>query len=154
MDYGWTNDQHQLAIHSVWDNNIEAARKKLPKDYDAFRLHYEETEIDAARHYKLTGGHLVHRIPFEFGALDHPNPVNGKHYLRYDKGNEHGMDRPEDHGQYEAAKFNQRLNPRIDRVGNYKVHDSEVIRAEYDMKAGSLAHFPDVGGLVTSVSCS
>lgn len=150
MDFGWTNDQHQLAEHSRYEDKIEEARKKLPKDYDPWESHYEENELDGQRHLE-TGGFLVGQIPPQFGVLSHPNPGNLRHYLRYNKGDEHEMGRSEDNGLYEAAKFNQHLNPRINRVGNYKTDGSNVIRTVDDMKAGILAHFPDVGGLVTSV---
>lgn len=152
MDHGWSNDQTPLAIHMLDAFGMEKAREKLPEGYNPWDKHYEETEIDAMRHYNITGGELVHQIPPAFGVLCHPNPKNGKYYCRFTKGDNHGMARAEDGGEYEAAKFNQRLNPRPDRVGNYKIDRSDVVRTEDDMKAGNLALFPDVGGLVTSVS--
>ncbi|KAK6074192.1 hypothetical protein SCUP515_06582 [Seiridium cupressi] len=150
MDHGWTNDQPILSLHQLDGVSVRENLKKFPDGYNPYINHYEEHELDSADHYLVTGGPLVHQIPPEFGVLAHPNPRNGKYYLRFTKGDFHGMARPEDNGEYEANKFNQRLNPRADRVGNYRGDKANVRRTEDDMKAGSLAQFPDVGGPLTT----
>lgn len=170
MDQGWTNDQPQVAVHTLNADGMDKIRKRLPPHYNPWYKHYEENEMEAAQHYLIDGGDLVHQIPPEFGTLHHPSP-EGTMKFRYYIGSTHGMARSEDDGAYEAAKFNQRLNPHTRRVGNYQVGKLQVsfkesppgvssnsdqastsIRTVDDMKAGVLAHFPSIGGLVTAVS--
>ncbi|KAF3003364.1 hypothetical protein E8E14_004328 [Neopestalotiopsis sp. 37M] len=152
MDYGYTNDLHPLSLHRLDDWSVRDSIESMPEGYNPFIKHYEETEREANHHFHITGHELANKIPPEFGALSHPNTLNGQYYIRFDKGDDHGMSRPEDNGAYEAAKFNQRINPRIDRVGNHNrwLQGSAFSPTEDDLKAGSLVHFPNIGGLVTS----
>ncbi|ETS74822.1 hypothetical protein PFICI_13306 [Pestalotiopsis fici W106-1] len=150
MDYGYFNDQHALSLHRLDDWGVIETLKKMPEGYNPFDKHYEETELEGNRFQLVEGAELVKQIPPQFGVLCHPNTKNGKYYCRWDKGYDYDMARSEDNGAYEAAKYNQRLNPRIDRVGNYSSAAVDIPRTEDDMKAGSLALFPHVGGLVTS----
>jgi hypothetical protein len=153
MDYGWLNDQWPLAVHKLDYEGQQKALQRMPEGYNPYNQHYEETEKDALTYYLVNGDPLVQQIPPSFGVLCHPNPNNGLYYLRFIKGLDHGMRRTEDGGAYEAAKFNQRLNPRHNRVGNYRGDGADQKRTEDDMKAANLAMFPNIGGLVTSVSC-
>lgn len=150
MDYNYLNDQAALSLHRLDDWSVRESLQKMPEGYNPFTKHYEETELEHNRHYYITGGELAKQIPPEFGDLAHPNSENGEYYFRYNHGYQ-GLARSEDNGAYEAAKYNQRLNPRVDRVGKYGPQSGHITCTD-DMKAGSLVHFPNVGGLVTSVS--
>ena len=101
MDYNYLNDQQPLSLHRLDDWSVRETLEKMPKPYNPFTKHYEETEIEGNRFYMIDGGPLVQKIPQKFGVLAHPHPENGNYYLRYDKGDDHGMARSEDKGEFE-----------------------------------------------------
>ncbi|KAK6214082.1 protein transporter tim10 [Pestalotiopsis sp. IQ-011] len=152
MDYGYLNDNPPIALHDLEEESVAKAIQNFPKGYNPFPQHYEETERNGNDHFVQTSdpGSINNEVHPCFGALGHTNPRNGLYYFRHLQGLEFGLRRPEDGGLYESAKFNQRLNPRVDRVGNYNLERTDQKRTDADMIAGSLVHFPNVGGLVTS----
>ncbi|KAH8205005.1 hypothetical protein TruAng_000888 [Truncatella angustata] len=156
MDHGFLNESlNQVTSLTLAEPEASEVAENLPKGpYNPFRNQPEETEKDALYHFMVTGAPLSQQIPPHFGALSHPDPNSGLYRLRFIKGDGNGMRRPEEHTtQYEHHKYNQRLNPRPDRVGNYgfgMCGTLDSVRTENDMKAGALAQFPNIGGLVTS----
>lgn len=154
MDYGYLNDNPPIALHDLEETSVAKAIKNFPEGYNPFPQHYEETERNGNDHFVRTSepGSINNEIHPSFGVLGHTNRKNGMYYFRYHQGIDFGLRRPEDGGLYESAKYNQRLNPRVNRVGNYNLERTDQKRTDADMIAGSLVHFPNVGGLVTSVS--
>lgn len=154
MDYGYLNDNPPIALHDLEEESVAKAIKGFPEGYNPFPQHYEETERNGNDHFVRTSepGSINNEIHPSFGVLGHTNRKNGLYYFRYHQGIDFGLRRPEDGGLYESAKYNQRLNPRVNRVGNYNLERTDQKRTDADMIAGSLVHFPNVGGLVTSVS--
>lgn len=154
MDYGYLNFNPPIALHDLEEESVAKAIKSFPTGYNPFPQHYEETERNGNDHFVQTSdpGSINNEVHPCFGALSHTHRRNGLYYFRHLQGLEFGLRRPEDGGLYESAKFNQRLNPRVDRVGNYNLERTDQKRTNADMIAGSLVHFPNIGGLVTSVS--
>lgn len=139
MDYGYLDDQYHLAVHEVDALDARERLKLLPAGFDPYEGHYEETEKDHINWFSGAGRKMAGEIPPEFGTLSHVNPKNGKYHLRYFYGTDLSLEADLGRGRarpsvWEAYKFNQRLNPVPNRVGNYAVHNTNPPRTEDDMK--------------------
>lgn len=149
MDYGYLNDLQAIHGHSLdLAGVVDRSRTETGKNsYSKLYLENEEQDI---LYRDLHGGATVYQTPLEFGRLAHPNG-DGLFRFRFFRGTNHGYARANE-AVFECAKYNQRLNPRLDRVANLMVGNTSYRPTKEDMVAATLAHFPRVGGLITSVS--
>jgi hypothetical protein len=155
MDYGYMNDLVPVNSHFLGHKEV-ARRSQTEAGKRAYSLSFQETQIQDIQ-YRDSGDKEVHQAPMEFGRPSHPEKdggyqkgKDGLYRFRFSRGTDRGYGRT-NAVEFECAKFNQRLNPRFNRVGNVMVGDMEYRRKEEDMVAATLAHFPRVGGLITSV---